>query len=715
MGNHLEHQTSPYLLQHAENPVDWHPWCDEAFEKACSENKPIFLSVGYSTCHWCHVMAHESFEDKDVAALLNEFFVSIKVDKEERPDVDTVYMPFCQAFTGNGGWPMSVFMTPDRKPFLAGTYFPKTSQYGTMGFIDLLAAIHNAWTNDRDQLLRTADRTLSHLRHTTASQAPANPLRATAAQNESDLNLPEQAFMQLARSFDEVNGGFGGPPKFPMPHNLLFCMDRYARNGDEKTLAMVEKTLTHMYRGGLFDHIGYGFSRYSTDRYYLVPHFEKMLYDNALLIIAYSRAFSLTENELYRAVAEKTATYILREMTSPEGAFYAAQDADSGGVEGKYYVFEADEIIALLGNETGRAFNECFDITPAGNFEGKSIPNLLGDCPDAESFAGFLPQIGEYRMSRNALHLDDKVLTSWNAMMIAAFATLYRITATKAYLEVAQAAQRFLEDNLTEGDTLFVSFRAGQRGEAGFIDDYAYYCYALIALFEATLDTRYLDRAVTFCDKAIADFHDADDGGFYFYGTSQEQLIMRPKETFDGAIPSGNSVMAYNVVKLAHARAVSRFDGVGDGVGGIGAGAGTGAATGDDTDVATAAESGAKAAVPVDAGIENGFEGSTLARAGGYYRKLAEEQLAFMSLYAQRAPAGHCFFLTALLSYHDPRKSVTLVLGNRADIEDIPCKLDLDADISLLEGPTDEYPLLNDSTTFYVCEGRTCKPPTNAL
>lgn len=388
MQNHLKDQTSPYLLQHADNPVDWYPWCEEAFERAKEEDKPIFLSIGYSTCHWCHVMAHESFEDEKIAELLNKYFIAIKVDKEERPDIDSIYMAVCQAFTGSGGWPTTIFMTPEQKPFFAGTYFPKTSGYGRIGFTDLLLEIHSKWENEREELLKSADEIVFHMK------------RKSKSEQEADERILQKAVEMYKKSYDEAYGGFGDAPKFPSPHNLWFLMDDYEKTGEKEALQMAEKTLMQMYRGGLFDHIGGGFSRYSTDRYFLAQHFEKMLYDNALLILAYCRAYEITKNPLYRKIAERTAEFILREMTSEDGGFYSAQDADSDGVEGKYYLFEPEEIKKILGGVEGCAFNQYYDITEAGNFEGKNIPNLLQSDPTDERFGESLAKVYQYRKNR---------------------------------------------------------------------------------------------------------------------------------------------------------------------------------------------------------------------------------------------------------------------------------------------------------------------------
>ncbi len=555
MQNHLKDQTSPYLLQHVNNPVDWYPWGSEAFERAKKEDRPIFLSIGYSTCHWCHVMAHESFEDAQIAEILNQHFVSIKVDKEERPDIDSIYMSVCQAFTGSGGWPTTIFLTPEQKPFFAGTYFPKTARYGQIGLKELLSTVQEKWSTDRQTLLNSAEEIVSLLN------------RRTAVKSDTDAKLVDTAYMLFKYTFDKEYGGFGDAPKFPTPHNLLFLIQYYEKNKDKAALEMVEKTLLQMYCGGLFDHIGGGFSRYSTDRYFLVPHFEKMLYDNALLILAYCKAYELTQKQIYCEIAEKTAKYILREMKAPEGGFYSAQDADSEGVEGKYYLFEPSEIIGILGTDAGEKFNCYFDITEKGNFEGKNIPNLLKNTIAAdkaanntavddqaikEELAMQLQAVYEYRRKRYALHLDDKILTSWNALMIAAMSHLYRVTGKKSYLAAAVAAQDFIQDKLCKTNTLYVSYREGKCSEKGFLDDYAFEIFALLALYQATFNNTYLKKAQQFCEKAVADFYDDAQGGFFLCGKENEKLILRPKETYDGAVFSGNSAMAYNLIQLIY-------------------------------------------------------------------------------------------------------------------------------------------------------------------
>lgn len=576
MENNLKNETSPYLLQHKNNPVHWYPWGEEAFTKAKTENKPVFLSIGYSTCHWCHVMAHECFEDIETADLMNKYFISVKVDKEERPDIDSIYMNVCQAMTGSGGWPLSVFMTPEQKPFFAGTYFPKPA------FERLLKRVHLLWQTQRDHLISSGteiEKSLSYENNT---------------KGELSNSLIKQAFTQLEHSFDKQYGGFGNAPKFPMPHNLIFLLDYYCQTKTQPALDMVECTLTQMYKGGIFDHIGYGFSRYSTDRYYLAPHFEKMLYDNALLIISYIKAYAITNKVLYKTIAEKTAVYILREMTDPLGGFFSAQDADSEGEEGKYYLFVPHELPALLGQKTGEKLNEHFNITREGNFEGKSIPNLLHHSTRAEVSSDVLSEIYEYRKSRTQLHLDDKILTSWNGLMIGAFALLHRILGDTKYRTAAEQACQFIETELAQGDTLHVSFRNGRRGSIGFLDDYAFYIFALIQLYETTFQQKYLDRAFALCKKAITDFFDKENGGFYLYGSFNEQLLLKPKETYDGAIPSGNSVMAYNLVFLSQLTEDSLFS------------------------------------------------------------EVTKKQLAFMAGQAEDYPMGYCFYLLALSMHISP-------------------------------------------------------------
>jgi len=643
MSNQLINETSPYLLQHAENPVNWYPWCEEAFNKAKVENKPIFLSIGYSTCHWCHVMAHESFEDNKTAEILNKHFISIKVDREERPDIDSVYMSVCQAFTGSGGWPMSIFMTWDKKPFFAGTYFPPHSRYGMPAFSELLNTIANRWNSNRRVLLESAEKIIEHLKNTD-----------TAENNQIGSDLIQRAVQIFEHTFDNTYGGFGNAPKFPTPHNLLFLMLYAKQNNNSNALKMAEKTLIQMRKGGIFDHIGYGFSRYSTDRYYLAPHFEKMLYDNALLIIAYASVYSITSNNIYLDTAEKTAEYILKEMTSEYGGFYSAQDADSEGVEGKYYTFSLNEITDILGEEKGTEFAKVFDITKGGNFEGVNIPNLLKSNDLKAEFQEEIRKLYSYRKKRFKLHLDDKILLSWNSIMIAAMAMLYIVTREHKYLDAAQKSQEFIEKNMSQGLKLYTSFRDGKCSNHTFLDDYAFYVAALIEVYNSTLDINYLQKAEKFCKETVRLFMDDKNGGFYLSDPNSTELFVNPKETYDGAIPSGNSIMTYNLVRLY--RITEKEE----------------------------------------------------------YKELLEKQITFMSAKTYDYPSGNSMFLIAMLLYEDYVPHITIALKDHADLEQIRAKLPFIANVSIATDST-KYPLLNNQTTFYVCKNHNCLPPSNTI
>lgn len=641
MDNHLKNQTSPYLLQHAENPVDWYPWGKEAFEKAEKEDKPIFLSIGYSTCHWCHVMAHESFENPEIADILNKYFVSVKVDREERPDIDSVYMSVCQALTGNGGWPMSIFMTFRQEPFFAGTYFPPTSNYNGIGFRDLLLAIAEKWRNSKSELLEAANQIISHIK-------PNN----TESDVQINDRLPSFAVDLFSQIYDKKYGGFGNAPKFPTPHNLIFLTLYSLIYHDKTPLGQVKHTLEQMQRGGIFDHIGYGFSRYSTDQYYLIPHFEKMLYDNALLIMAYCWGYKASGDKIFLQTAMQTAEYVFREMTGKDGEFYSAQDADSEGEEGKFYVWDYEEICKILGDREGKRFCRHFGITKEGNFEGKNIPNLLNGNEISDTFENERKALYDYRKTRTKLHLDDKILTTWNSLMICAMSLLYRTTGEGDYLSAAKRAQQFLEERLIDGNILYVSCRGNTRSVKGFLDDYAYYTQALLSLYEVTSEPAYLERAQQICQEARQQFSDGDEG-YFLYGTQNGMLITRPKETYDGALPSGNSVMAYCLVRLSQ---LTRLE---------------------------------------------------------EYRQAALKQLAFLSGEAKHYPTGYTMFLTALLMfYHEPQK-ITVVLSGEDTAETILAQLPLYADITILKHATEEYKLLDGRTTYYVCADNTCLPPTN--
>lgn len=542
MANRLKQEKSPYLMQHGENPVDWYPWCEEAFQKAAEEENPVFLSIGYSTCHWCHVMAHESFEDPEVADLLNREFISIKVDREERPDIDAVYMSVCQAMTGSGGWPLTIFMTPEQKPFFAGTYFPKHGGYGRYGLMELLERVADLWKNNREEMLQAGNQITAAINRPQESN-----------DQEPDRNLVEKAYTQLARRFDHKWGGFGAAPKFPTPHNLLFLM-RYADAMQEpNAMKMAEITLEDMARGGIQDHIGGGFSRYSTDEMWLVPHFEKMLYDNALLLIAYVKAYQQTKRACFADTAHRTARYILRELTSAEGGCYCGQDADSDGVEGKYYVFTPEEVKAVLGKEDGTEFCRLYDITDSGNFEGKSIPNRIhspGDGWDMDDSR--LEKLYDYRLNRTKLHKDDKILLSWNAWAMIALAKAGQVLEEPSYLDAAIRIHDFIESKMdTENDRLYLRYRDGEAAYVGQLEDYGVYALALLELYRVTFDAKYLQAASHRAKQMVELFEDKKKVGYFMTAVDGEQLIARLKETYDGAMPSGNAVAAKVLQTLA--------------------------------------------------------------------------------------------------------------------------------------------------------------------
>lgn len=549
--NRLSQERSPYLLQHAHNPVDWFPWSEEAFTKAKAEDKPIFLSIGYSACHWCHVMAEESFEDEEVARILNKDFVAVKVDKEERPDLDMVYMMACQLFAGQGGWPTTLFLTPDKRPFFAGTYFPKESVNGRAGLIDILNSIKKSWSEKRKDIEDSGKDMVARLNAINCDGQKLSGSDLTSAED-----LIHKGIEQLQNSFDEINGGFGKSPKFPTPQNLLFLLAFNKAYKDGESLRMAEKTLIQMYRGGIYDHIGGGFSRYSTDSRWLVPHFEKMLYDNAMLAFVYTEAYRSTEDPIYKEVAESILGYVLREMTAPEGGFYSAQDADSQREEGKYYVFSRAEILDRLGEKEGSAFCDAYDISPRGNFEGYSIPNLLYNFSFedmSERFESQRKTLLTYRAERMSLHKDDKVLTAWNGMMIAAFANAGSVFGQRRYLDAAVNAEKFITEKLVKRDgRLKVRYREQEAAGDGYLDDYAYYVWGLLELYETTKKVGYLQKAIDLNTVILNDFSDEERGGFYFTSFNSEKLIWRPKESYDGAIPSGNSIAAWNMVRLAN-------------------------------------------------------------------------------------------------------------------------------------------------------------------
>ncbi len=663
--NRLIKEKSPYLLQHAHNPVDWYPWGEEAFEKAKIEDKPVFLSIGYSTCHWCHVMERESFEDEEVAEVLNNNFISIKVDREERPDIDNIYMSFCQVYTGSGGWPLTILMTPDKKPFFAGTYFPKWGKYNIPGIMDILKSINKLWCEDKNKILESSNRIIEQIER----------FQDNHGEEELEEYIIEEAVQTLLDNFDSKYGGFGREPKFPTAHYILFLLRYYYFKRDEKVLDVIDKTLTSMYKGGIFDHIGFGFSRYSTDNKWLVPHFEKMLYDNALLSIAYAEAYEATKNPLYKVITEKILNYVKKSMTSKEGGFYSAEDADSEGVEGKFYLWTKKEIIDILGEEEGEFYCKLYDITSKGNFENKNIANLIKtDLKDIYNNKDKLEKIREklfdYREKRIHPHKDDKILTSWNALMIIAFCRAGRSFKNDNYIDIAKQSAGFIIKNLMdEKGTLYTRIREGQLGNEGFIDDYAFFLWALIELYEASFDIYYLEKSIEVADKMINLFWHKEKGGFYLYSNNSEKLIIRPKEIYDGAMPSGNAVASLALSLLYYI-------------------------TGEDK-----------------------------------YKDIVDKQFKFFAANIKSGPMYHLFSVIAYMYNVLPIKEITIAYKNKDSefykfIDQINNRY-MPFSIIILNGESDKIEKINknikyktsieDKTTVYVCENYSCREPITDL
>ena len=655
MSNRLSTERSPYLLQHAENPVDWRPWGPEVFEEAKRTDKPVLLSIGYSTCHWCHVMAHESFEDETVAQAVNAAFLPVKVDREERPDVDAVYMAACLAMNGSGGWPLTVLLTPDQKPFWAGTYLPKDQ------LLHLLRKAARLWREDRAGVLVTGDTLTAHLQQEGQAR-PGTPSR----------ELVRQAVSQFAQSYDERWGGFGAAPKFPTPHNLIFLL-RYAQLAkEEHAREMALHTLNNMYRGGLFDHVGGGFSRYSTDQHWLVPHFEKMLYDNALLALAYTEAFQHTRCPIYGEITRRTLDYVLRELSGPQGGFCCGQDADSDGVEGKYYALIPDELAQALGGVDGLRFCQWYGITPEGNFEGKSIPNLLGQSQfdqDSEDMAALREQVYAYRLSRTALHRDDKVLTAWNGLAMAALARAGLVLDEPWYLDAARQTAEFLAEKLTTSDgRLLARWRDGDAAHPGKLDDYAFLAYGLLELYSATFDASYLTRAVGLADCLLKLFFDGERGGFYPYASNGEQLLTRTKEAYDGAMPSGNSIAALVLFRLSRLTGEMRW------------------------------------------------------------REAADLQLSWLAGAAEGYPAGHSFAMLACLEELWPTAELVITAQKppeelRGFLREAP-RLGLTVLVKTQENAgtlaalapfTKDYPIPAQGAQYYLCQGGACAQPVDSI
>jgi len=539
--NRLVFEKSPYLLQHARNPVDWYPWGDLAFERARKEDKPVFLSIGYSTCHWCHVMEKESFEDAEVAAVLNRSFVCVKVDREERPDVDQVYLAVVQAMTGSGGWPATIVMTPDRKPFFAGTYFPKASLDGRPGLLEILRGLTDAWKTDRKGVTGNADRAAAWAAKRFASAPGDAPGAATL----------EAAAKELASRYDAAEGGFDAAPKFPVPHQLGFLLRWWKRSGDSHALEMVERTLDAMARGGIHDQVGGGFHRYSTDRRWLVPHFEKMLYDQALLAQAYVEAFEATRKEAWRAVARDVFGYVLRDLATPEGAFASAEDADSEGREGAFYLWSRAELDQALGAEEAARFAVAYGVTSEGDVRDAPGRNVLHG--GAAEFDADLAKLAAARARRPRPLKDDKVLTDWNGLMIGALAHGARALDEPSYAAAARRAAEFVLARLVDDQgRLKKRWRQGEAAHAAVLEDYAFLCWGLTELYETDLDPRWLSAAVRLCDGMIERFADEKSGGFFSTASDAEALIARAKDAYDGAVPSGNSLAALDLLRLGH-------------------------------------------------------------------------------------------------------------------------------------------------------------------
>lgn len=670
--NNLTHEKSPYLLQHAHNPIDWYAWGEEAFEKARQEDKPIFLSIGYSTCHWCHVMAHESFEDEEVAALMNEHYVAIKVDREERPDVDAVYMKVCQMMTGHGGWPLTIVITPGKIPFYAGTYFPRESRQGLPGIMEVLTQLSRIYHEDKTQL-EEVQRSVQAALQQTAQQKSEQALTKEAA---------EAAYKQLAGFFDPAFAGFGTGQKFPQPQNLLFLLHYHHLTGERMALRMVEETLVKMAQGGIWDQLGYGFARYTVDRRWRTPHFEKMLYDNALLLKVYAAAYQMTGKASYRDIGEKIITFIEREMTSPEGGFYSALDADSEGEEGKYYVWDFREIYDLLEDDQADLFAEVYGVLPRGTFEGKNILRLAR--PDLDAVAqergierDFLETQLEAaretllaeRAKRVYPHRDDKILTSWNALMIAGLAHAARAFASSHALELAERALRFIEKQLKQEGRLMARYRDGETRFKAYLDDYAFLTWALLELHDGTFDISYLEKAVQYAGEMEELFWDEENGGFFFSGKDGEQLITQGKDIYEGAMPSGNSIAGVVYAKLYK------------------------------------------------------LTGET-----GYAERLEEMYHAFHDDLAEQPSAAPGFMQSLLLSEY-PGKEV-IVLGSAADpgreellgkiqTAYLPNTVVLAAEqpeqFQDVAGFAAAYPSKEGSTTVYICEQFACRQPTADL
>lgn len=679
--NKLRHEKSPYLLQHAGNPVNWYPWGEDAFNDSKKENKPIFLSIGYSTCHWCHVMEKESFENDDIAKLMNKAFVNIKVDREERPDIDKIYMTVAQMMTGSGGWPLTIIMTPEKKPFFAGTYIPRQSQSGRIGMLDLVPKVEEVWNSKNDDILDSAEKITSKIAEFSSS----------GPQEKLDESILEKAFLALSGVFDSEYGGFGHAPKFPTAHNIMFLLNYWKKTSNDRAMQMIEKTLISMRDGGIWDHIGMGFHRYSTDRKWILPHFEKMLYDQALNAMAYTDSFQATGKIEYKETAAGIFKYVLSNMKSLEGGFFSAEDADSEGEEGTFYVWNTKEIENILSKKDASIISKVFNLSEKGNFMEeatreqtgnnifyltKTIASLAGELkisPDSLKDLLEKARLKLYGIREQRVHpfKDDKILTDWNGLMIAAFARAAKVFNNKEYEEIAEKAIEFLFNKMFTSDgLLYHRYRDGQADIEANLDDYAFLIMALLELYESGFNVEHLKRAIKLNEILIKHFWDEADGGFYFTSDTGEKLISRQKESYDGAIPSGNSVSMLNLIKL------SRITG------------------------------------------DSGLEGKAL--------KIAE----FFSGLLKNSPASHTHMMSAMAFIYGPSYEVfivgekdstqTLNILKKLNSKYLPNKVVIfrpsneeDSEIDKISDFSKSLKMLDKKTTAYVCKNYYCKLPTN--
>jgi uncharacterized protein YyaL (SSP411 family) len=665
--NHLINETSPYLLQHAHNPVEWYAWGEEAFAKARAEDKPILVSIGYSACHWCHVMEHESFEDEQTAAIMNAHFVNIKVDMEERPDVDQIYMSFVQMTTGSGGWPMNVFITPDKLPFFGGTYFPPAPRYNMPSWQQVLVSVAEAYRNKRDELLHSANEILGEMRRVGLAEFGTGNL---------SLDQLDAAFLSFTRTFDATNGGFGGAPKFPPAMSLEFLLRYFYRTKDENALRMVTQTCAKMAHGGMYDQLGGGFHRYSVDAVWLVPHFEKMLYDNAQLARVYLHVYQVTKDDFYKRIAAETLEYVKREMFDAKGGFYSTQDADSEGVEGKFFVWTPREIEEILDERDAQVFNFYYDVSEDGNFEEKNILNVnytieatakalkISEEELKETLERGRRLLFAEREKRVKPFRDEKVLTAWNGLMLATFAEASAILENADYLEIARKNAEFVLENLQASGYLLRTYKDGKAKLNAYLEDYANFADGLIELYQVSGETKYLAEGRRLADLMITEFWDEENGGFFFTANNHEELIVRSKDYYDNATPSGNSVAADVLLKLSKL-----------------------------------------------AGDEK-------------YERFAVTVLRLVAPQIRRYPNGFGRALSALEFHLSPTKEIVIIGGRGNELEREVWREYLPEKVVVLAGnetETDEsVPLLQErkmidaKPTAYVCENFTCQKPVTS-